>query len=758
MLLMLVGCKDPGIPEPPKPTPEPEKPAVEKKAVAWSPTEAKADEALTITFTALKGSPLYGYEGDVYAHLGIVDGDEWLYVPATWDQNLDKCKLTKQESNVWKLELKPSVREWFGAEEDAPLTRLGIVFRSADGTKKGVAEDTFIPLKDSNIAHPETVEAALPAGCKEGLNRHSDGSVTLVLYDLNKSGKHYDHAYVIGSFTNWKRDTAYAMKRDSAKKVWWLTLSGLDPAVEHTYQYYLFGFGKNVKVADPYSRKVLWEEDSEISSEIYPNLTPYPKGKTAGAVTAFKVQEESFPWAHSEGFVAPDAKDLMIYELLVRDFTHEGSIEAVRKQLDYIQEMGFNAVELMPIQEFDGNNSWGYNPCFFYATDKAYGTEQHYKAFIDECHQRGMAVILDVVYNHATERNPWAKLYFDSATHLPTPDNPWFNVSAPHPFSVFLDFNHESPQVQQFVADNLAYLLREFKVDGFRFDLSKGFTQKASTEQNASEYDASRVANIKRYIDAVKAVKPDAYIILEHFCETKEEKELTEAGAMVWRNANHAFCQAAMGYPEQSSFMLLSTKGAGMPFGSFVGYMESHDEERMAYKQKTYGVGSIRTNPTDRRHRLEMGAAFFFLTSGPKMVWQFGELAYDISIDNGGRTGKKISYLDKQDESERAQLRERYTQLIGMRLQHSDLFGADTPFSWEVAESNWTKGRTLTVGEGSRVIRLFGNFNPDADNTFSLGTSATTWYDALTGEQLKDTKELTLAPNTFRLLCNFQVN
>lgn len=68
--------------------------------------------------------------------------------------------------------------------------------------------------------------------------------------------------------------------------------------------------------------------------------------------------------------------------------------------------MGVDAIELMPVQEFDGNDSWGYNPCFFFALDKAYGTPKMYKDFIDACHRKGMAVILDVVYNHATGNMP----------------------------------------------------------------------------------------------------------------------------------------------------------------------------------------------------------------------------------------------------------------------------------------------------------------------------------------------------------------
>ena len=167
---------------------------------------------------------------------------------------------------------------------------------------------------------------------------------------------------------------------------------------------------------------------------------------------------------------------MVIYELLFRDFTQTGSelatgtIKEATKHLDYIKSLGVNAIELMPIQEFDGNNSWGYNPCYYFAMDKAYGTKEEYKQFIDECHKQGIAVLLDVVYNHATGSHPFAKLYWNSKESKTAKNNPWFNVDAPHPFSVFHDFNHESPLVREFVKRNLKFLLEEYKFDGFRFD------------------------------------------------------------------------------------------------------------------------------------------------------------------------------------------------------------------------------------------------------------------------------------------------
>ncbi|NVB76354.1 alpha-amylase family glycosyl hydrolase, partial [Phocaeicola vulgatus] len=129
-------------------------------------------------------------------------------------------------------------------------------------------------------------------------------------------------------------------------------------------------------------------------------------------VSTFKIQKDSYNWKVND-FKIANPEQLVIYELHLRDFTASSDINGAMGKLSYLKAMGVNAIELMPVQEFDGNDSWGYNPCFFFAMDKAYGTKAMYKQFIDACHEAGMAVILDVVYNHATGNNPLAKLYWD---------------------------------------------------------------------------------------------------------------------------------------------------------------------------------------------------------------------------------------------------------------------------------------------------------------------------------------------------------
>ena len=215
------------------------------------------------------------------------------------------------------------------------------------------------------------------------------------------------------------------MKRDEETGCWWYTLNEIDPDKEYGFQYYLMKDKETLRLADAYSEKILdpWN-DKYIKASTYPNLKSYPKN-TEGIVSVFQAKQPDYNWQIND-FKIEDENNLIIYELLLRDFTQSGDINGALEKLPYLKKLGINAIELMPIQEFDGNDSWGYNPCFYFAMDKAYGTKNDIKKFIDACHKEGIAVILDVVYNHATGSHPFARLYWDGDNTAS--NNPWFNV------------------------------------------------------------------------------------------------------------------------------------------------------------------------------------------------------------------------------------------------------------------------------------------------------------------------------------------
>lgn len=738
-----------------------------KDGLNYSSEAPNADAELTITFKAASSSALYNYAGDVYIHTGIIADGTWKYVPADWNTNIAKCKMTKLKDNIWNITLSPSIRQWYGSGETS-IQKLGIVIRSSDGTKQ--TENLSITVTDNKYKAfvPAAIKnKTLPTNVKEGINIIDNSTVTLVLYDKDKSGNHKDYAYVVGDFNNWKlaNDETSQMYRDDAVGCWWITLNGLAPTKEYAFQYYVGTTADGaIRLADAYTRKILDpDNDPSIPASTYTDNKTYPTGGV-GIVSTFKIQEDSYSWKNTS-FKIADKDNLVIYEILLRDFTSDGNISAAKAKLSYLKSLGINAIELMPVQEFDGNDSWGYNPCFYFALDKAYGTDKMYKEFIDECHAQGIAVIFDVVYNQATSNQPFAKLYWDNTNNKPAANNPWFNVNAPHPYSVFCDFNHESPLVRTFVKRNLKFLLDEYKIDGFRFDLTKGFTQNPSTESTASNYDASRIAILKDYNGAIRAANSNAMVILEHFCETKEEAELANDGMHLWRNMNNAYCQSAMGYVDDSDFSGLYF-GTSMPAGSLVSFMESHDEERVGYKQKTWGNYTFKASLADRMKQLEVNTAFFLTVPGPKMIWQFGELGYDYSInynaatgttDNSGRTSKKPVGWNYYDNADRKALHDIYANLMKLRNNNEDLFDVSAKFEWQVGTNYWNNGRYLTLQHAGKALVVAGNFT-DKEGTYTITFPSTgTWYNYITGETLSvssTTQSIVVPAYSFKLFIN----
>lgn len=147
-----------------------ENPIVNSNATRiWTTPEVpNADGPVKISFTAGKESPLRGYKGEVYAHIGILEYGTWKFVQAEWTENIEKCKFTPDavDPNTWHLELKPSIREYFGSGS-TPVTQIGIVIRNVDGSAKGIPEDRFITVVDDKFKPFEPGEyknMSMPSG------------------------------------------------------------------------------------------------------------------------------------------------------------------------------------------------------------------------------------------------------------------------------------------------------------------------------------------------------------------------------------------------------------------------------------------------------------------------------------------------------------------------------------------------------------------------------------------------------------------
>jgi len=615
------------------------------------------------------------------------------------------------------------------------------------------------------IINPTVTEATVPSGMKDGINLNpsDDTKVTLVFY---APGKEFIH--IIGSFNNWQIDNAYLLKKDSAENRFWIELTGLTPQTDYSYQYII---DADLRVADPYSTVVLTESnDQYINATTYPNLPNYPTGETNHAVTLLRTGDAAYDW-QTTSFTKPAKTDLVIYEILIRDFDALHSYDAVKARLDYLEDLGINAIEFMPVMEFDGNESWGYNPSFHMALDKYYGNTTSFKQFIDECHRRGIAVIIDVAFNHASGQNPYYRMWNTNDGGYggtASPDSPFFNQTATHSYSVFNDFNHSQQATKDYVKRISQYWIDEYKIDGFRWDLTKGFTQNCTNNESCTNgYQQDRVDILKEYADYQWDIDPNFYVIFEHLGTNNEETQWVNyrlgegKGIMVWGNHNNNYNQATMGFNNDSDFSWVSYQNRGWSVPANVSYMESHDEERLMYKNLQFGNsnGSYTIRNLDTAlEREELAGAFYFTIPGPKMIWQFGELGYDISIEQNGRTGNKPILWNYLSNQNRRDIYDTWTKLITLKLNY-DIFET-SDFTLDVSNANGLKKIHLTNASATDIqnVVVIGNFGVTTQSISPFFQQTGTWYNLLNDNATvivtSTTASISLAPGEFKVYGN----
>lgn len=616
----------------------------------------------------------------------------------------------------------------------------------------------------------------IPSWIEPGINYHPSDP-TKVGLALIAPGKNYVH--VIGSFNDYQIHDDYVMNKDTENdELFWIELTGLNAGEIYTFQYRT---NDNIKVADPYSPIVLSPYDDQwIESSTYPNIPTYPSGQDF-EVSVFQTNQTSYSW-QVEDFEKPAMEDLIVYEVLIRDFTEEKNFQSLIDRIDYIKNLNVNAIELMPIMEFDGNQSWGYNPSFHYALDKAYGTQDKFKEFVDVAHQNGIAVILDIALNHATGRNPLVRLWNvdenGDGYGSVRADNPYFNTSPRHSYNVFEDFNHQSQYTRYYVQRVIQHWINEYKIDGFRWDLTKGFTQNCTENDEActNSYQQDRVDVLKMYADYQWDVDETSYVIFEHLGTSAEEAEWANyrvdegKGIMTWNNLNNAFNQNTMGHSSNSNFNRINHINQGFTEKRSLSYGESHDEERLMFKNLEYGASSGSYNVQNLTTALERQKAFgavFFTVPGPKMIWQFGELGYDFGINrcedgtysNDCRLSPKpVAFsLNYDSDANRTAVYDMWAQIIALRNNN------------EVFKTN-----TYTVESGNLLpkIHIWDNSIPNSSlnkvivlANFKTTTSVVTpnfentgmWYNLLdnTGFSVTSTNQtVTLLPGEFKIFGN----
>ena len=579
--------------------------------------------------------------------------------------------------------------------------------------------------------------AAAPSGSKNGLTLINDSTALFRLH-----APHKEHVFLLGDFNQFLPDATYLMHLTPDSSTWWLLVSGLNLQQRYGYQFLIDG---QLRVADPLSALIADpNNDGAISAQIYPNPYPYPSNKTSGFVSLFQPGMPDFDWQY-DSISMPKTQDLVIYELLVRDFLASHSYLDLIDTLDYLQRLGINAIELMPPGEFENNESWGYNPSFHMALDKYYGTPEHFKALIDECHRRGIAVIFDIVLNHTFGQSPMVHMYWDAAQSQPSAESPWFNSTCPHPpYCWGYDLDHTRPATQEYVIQVCKYWMEEYHLDGFRFDYTKGFAN------NGNGYDAFRIQYIKDLGDSLWALDSTAYFILEHWADNSEETILANYGFMLWGNLTHDWHDAMMGYTGNLNNSLYSQRGWSKPH--LVHYIESHDEERGMFRCLNFGD---QTNPQHNIQdtaialgRAQAAAALFLTIPGPKMMWQFGELGYDVSIDVPCRVCNKPIRWGYQNDVRRQALYNVYRSALWVRSQYAGLRTLD------VSASLNGDVKRVRFNDSLQPAVSMVNFDVETRLAYPIFHETGTWHEYYSGDSLVVTdamQAVEFKPGDFKL-------
>ncbi len=710
-------------------------------------------DLVSVRFLSPASDPLYPY----FAELGEV-------VPV-------EIEATTSEGEMSSLTLFVNDEE-VASETGSTLVYEHVVEEQGRSEFRALAENSEGDQAENTVfvtVNPEMREEPRPSGLRDGITYHEDDhtQTTLSLFAPDK-----EFVYVIGDFNDWEVDPDYFMKRDDSadgQTHFWLEVDGLEPGQEYGFQYLVDG---ELRIADPYTEKVLdpWHDDEIIREGRYPGLIPYPSEKTEHAVSVLQTDREPYEWQTTD-FEPPEVDDLVIYELLIRDFLEspENTYKMVRDTLGYLEDLGVNAIELMPVNQFEGNISWGYNPAFYFAADKYYGPRRELKKLIDEAHSRDMAVILDIVWNHSFGQSPLLRMYYDSANDAPAENNPWYmeDLFPTNPGMNFgYKFDHGSERFVEFMDRANRYWLEEYRVDGFRFDLSKGFSTdiKRSDDEWGSRYDQERVDNLKRLRREIHSVNPDAYVILEHLADNEEEIELANDGMLLWGNMSYYYNEATMGWHDGGksdlSWGYFGERGWNDPH--LVTYMESHDEQRLMWKNLQYGNASDDSSYdiTELRTalgRMETAAAFFFTLPGPKMLWQYGEIGYDHGLgeDGRGRTDPKpVPDRGYRTNSDRMQVYNTWRSLIHLTTEYEAFRSRDISYDLDGAL------KRIYLNDESMDVAVIGNFDVVSRTVAANVQQEGEWWDYMSGEAWSFSStddQVTLEPGEFLLLTTEQI-
>jgi 1,4-alpha-glucan branching enzyme len=411
---------------------------------------------------------------------------------------------------------------------------------------------------------------------------------------------------------------------------------------------------------------------------------------------------DTYIWQHDDKPLRSN-EELVIYELFVGGFSggenehkERGKLQDVIEKLDYLSELGINAIELMPIQEYPGDNNWGYTPRHFFAVESSYGSSTDLKRLIDECHGRGIRVLIDCIFNHSDPQAPLTQIDHDYwYSRKPTdPDNSW----GPEFDYDHYDKNLDLKPAWQFVGDVVRFWIEEYHIDGIRYDASKQIDNYEFFTWITQQ--ARQAAAMKPFFNMAEYIP--------------ENPQLAGYGKPMDACWHESFYQQVLKHICGDDFNLkalkevIDCKQQGYESAtSVINYITSHDHK---YILAELGDREIFAEAAFKR--VKLGAVLLMTTVGVPLVWmgsEFGEYNPEEEI--------KINWNLLENDLNQG-LFDYYRGLINLRTQNHALRTNNIEFFHEDAE-NKVLAYTRWNDQGSRIV-VIANFSNNFLQNYSF--------------------------------------
>ncbi|MBD1845106.1 alpha amylase C-terminal domain-containing protein [Cyanobacteria bacterium FACHB-63] len=437
---------------------------------------------------------------------------------------------------------------------------------------------------------------------------------------------------------------------------------------------------------------------------------------------------DAYVWQHDQQPL-PENRDVILYEMHIADFCGKGTdisdptkFKQVLEKLGHLSELGINAIALMPVTEYDGDYRWGYMPLHFFALESSYGKPEDFKRLIDECHGRGIRVLIDCIFNHTNEESPLLKIdrdyWYYHDRHYPEDDA---NYWGPELSYENYDSDRNIRPTWNFIRDVVQFWIREYHIDGIRYDAVR------------------QIANYEFFgwlFEQLEVKDKPFYQIAEHIPDTSEVCKPKGVFDACWHESFRYFLKDALiGQSvdlEELKKAIDARQQGYAEATAVINYLATHDREHMIVE-----LGDVGIFDQPAFDRVKFGVILQLTALGIPMIWmgdEFGQATHKT------QTTLEPNQLDWSLLDHNRDLFEFYKRAIALRHERSSLRTDNIEFFFEhlddkvLAYVRWND-------QGERII-VVANFFDQTYENYAIENFPTDccWRDWNNGSEIEVTE------------------